>query len=74
MSISPLELVTQALLACVVMHACGGERRVAWHGEEAMQLVFRYDNLSACQVADPRCPRSPAMRETLTIVGKSSSL
>ncbi len=60
-SISPLELWTQAVLSRIL----GTRFRSLL--EESGQFVARCDNLSSCVVVDTNRPGSPAMREALLI-------
>jgi len=61
-SISPLELLTQALLAAAV-----GER-IGCSGLENGQVILRCDNQSACDVVASRRPHSPAMAKALELL------
>jgi hypothetical protein len=61
-SISPLELMTQALLAAAV-----GER-IGCSNIENGQVILRCDNKSAYDVVASRRPHSPAMRVALTLL------
>jgi hypothetical protein len=61
-SISPLELLTQALLAAAV-----GER-IGCSGLENGQVILRCDNQSACDVVASRRPHSPTMAKALALL------
>jgi hypothetical protein len=61
-SISPLELLTQALLAAAVGECMGSE------GYGNGQVILRCDNMSACHVVTSRRPRSEAMRAALEMI------
>jgi hypothetical protein len=67
-SISPLGLTTVGLLICLEMETSSA----SWEGRRneygVAQLVLRCDNQSACDVMESRRPKSPAMREALSIV------
>ncbi len=60
-SISPLELWVQALIAHVLGH------QLRFLLDEGGQFVARCDNQSSCTVADTLRPKSPAMGEALAI-------
>lgn len=67
-SISPLELMTQAFLSVLVMECHGMGLRARWTEPGPMQLVMRCDIMSACDVMESRRAKSPAMKTALRIV------
>ena len=67
-SISPLELLTQAFLRILVMGMCGSELNKSWGWPGPLQLILRCDNQAAGDVIRSLRPRSLAMEESLRVL------